>query len=650
MIATAHSEPGLIDKKKTRSRSSLRSMSTSTVTVAPSSSTPVPIHRNSLAPNSPPPPMPSAPASPLLSSRRSSAQTGGSESPPKSLSAQSSRTTLKNEYKRNADFHALFRSVPESDRLLNDYGCALQKEILLQGRMYISEDHICFNAKIFGWVTNLVVAFAEITDIEKRTTAIFIPNAIQISTAQAKYFFASFLSRDQAYEQIVRLWKLHGGGSSDGNASSLTMVANAPNENEDEDRLSLSSGDDSYDSQSTISEDVQPNDLDDTLKSSSAAFLKPPIATAPMPHPTDPAQVNVVTECKCITEHYTQTVMDQVYTGTLDSIYKLLCHSPFLQGFLTDVEKNTDVQIGAWDGDMTRQITYTKRLTGSIGPRQTKCVLRERVHHLDPDRSITLDTTTQTPDVPSGSNFCVRTRICLTRAGHGQVRVLVTVNVDFSKSSWLKSTIERASIDGQTNYYKALDLAVRDHMQIGTKEVKPHGEHLKKQHRRKRRSRQQHHRRTLSHHEQERRTKSAYDAFLETFSAGAAAGAQWVLDNSRSGPSTGQITAVCMLLMVCINLFMAVKLANVTHELKQVDGVTATSRNYAHPTSKLAAEPTYDDASWDQQSDLLWRRLEAAEGSTSQRIHELEQMIRHAGSTASQLSHSAQRQREQQHQ
>lgn len=36
-----------------------------------------------------------------------------------------------------------------------DFGCALQKEILLQGRIYISENHICFNANIFGWVTNV---------------------------------------------------------------------------------------------------------------------------------------------------------------------------------------------------------------------------------------------------------------------------------------------------------------------------------------------------------------------------------------------------------------------------------------------------------------------------------------------------------------
>lgn len=57
--------------------------------------------------------------------------------------------------KRNQDFHALFRSVPEEDNLIEDFGCALQKEILLQGRIYISESYLCFNANIFGWVTNV---------------------------------------------------------------------------------------------------------------------------------------------------------------------------------------------------------------------------------------------------------------------------------------------------------------------------------------------------------------------------------------------------------------------------------------------------------------------------------------------------------------
>ena len=74
--------------------------------------------------------------------------------------------------KRNADFHELFPSIPEgdyliegrsaivfhrryADKFLADYGCALQREILIQGRIYISENHICFHANIFGWITDV---------------------------------------------------------------------------------------------------------------------------------------------------------------------------------------------------------------------------------------------------------------------------------------------------------------------------------------------------------------------------------------------------------------------------------------------------------------------------------------------------------------
>lgn len=57
--------------------------------------------------------------------------------------------------KRTADFHALFPTVPEGDYLIDDYGCALQREILIQGRLYISENHLCFHANIFGWTTDV---------------------------------------------------------------------------------------------------------------------------------------------------------------------------------------------------------------------------------------------------------------------------------------------------------------------------------------------------------------------------------------------------------------------------------------------------------------------------------------------------------------
>ncbi|KAI9317569.1 GRAM domain-containing protein, partial [Dichotomocladium elegans] len=117
--------------------------------------------------------------------------------------------------KRNHEFHQLFRNVPESDRLIagNDnlflgYKCALQKDILVQGQLYITEHSLCFNANIFGWVTHIVIPFADITCIEKRMTAMIIPNGIQISTPHMKHVFASFLSRDVAFSRMEAMWRM----------------------------------------------------------------------------------------------------------------------------------------------------------------------------------------------------------------------------------------------------------------------------------------------------------------------------------------------------------------------------------------------------------------------------------------------------------
>ncbi|OAD73499.1 hypothetical protein PHYBLDRAFT_181561 [Phycomyces blakesleeanus NRRL 1555(-)] len=111
--------------------------------------------------------------------------------------------------KANRDFHTLFRSVPSTDRLVDIYKCAIHKDILNQGHLYVSEHHVCFKSNIFGWVTTLVLAFTEITAIEKRMTARIIPNGLTISTVGADHVFASLLFRDETYELLIKLWKLH---------------------------------------------------------------------------------------------------------------------------------------------------------------------------------------------------------------------------------------------------------------------------------------------------------------------------------------------------------------------------------------------------------------------------------------------------------
>ncbi|EGG11635.1 uncharacterized protein MELLADRAFT_46844, partial [Melampsora larici-populina 98AG31] len=110
--------------------------------------------------------------------------------------------------KRNFDFHSIFKAIPQDDYLIEDYGCALQRDILVQGRLYISEQHLCFNANIFGWVTTLVLPFSDVVSIEKKMTALIIPNAIQVMTMQSRHTFASFISRDVTYDLMNNIWRI----------------------------------------------------------------------------------------------------------------------------------------------------------------------------------------------------------------------------------------------------------------------------------------------------------------------------------------------------------------------------------------------------------------------------------------------------------
>lgn len=123
-----------------------------------------------------------------------------------------------------------------------DYSCALQKDILVHGRLYITQNWICFYANIFRWETMVnniskrilclstlyifgglfililfsffYISFIQLTircdnikAITKEKTARVIPNAVQILTENEKYFFTSFASRDKAFLMLFRVWQ-----------------------------------------------------------------------------------------------------------------------------------------------------------------------------------------------------------------------------------------------------------------------------------------------------------------------------------------------------------------------------------------------------------------------------------------------------------
>ncbi|GJE89647.1 GRAM domain-containing protein [Phanerochaete sordida] len=340
--------------------------------------------------------------------------------------------------RRNQEFHEMFPAVPEGDYLIEDYGCALQREILIQGRLYISENHICFHANLFGWVTDVTIPMYDVVALDKRMTAFVIPNAIQVTTRGAKYTFTSFLSRDTTFDVIFNVWRL---ARPDDSASQIVSA-----------RGSLEDGAGSQEG------------------ANGAVNGKK-------------ARPNKVTVCGCGRngQHYSETAMETVFPGTPEKIYNLMFTSGFIKEFMRDGQKLMDIQISDWEplpGNptlLTRNMSYIKPLTASLGPRQTKCELRDEMAFCDFDDYISMVTTTRTPEVPSGGVFSVKTRTCLMWASSVSTKVIITTQVEWTGRSFIKGIVEKSALDGQKTYHVDLEKAMRDYIHRHQSEFIPEG-------------------------------------------------------------------------------------------------------------------------------------------------------------------------------
>ncbi|GAA5976150.1 hypothetical protein JCM10908_005399 [Rhodotorula pacifica] len=397
--------------------------------------------------------------------------------------------------KRNADFHALFKHIPDDDYLIEDYGCALQREILIQGRLYISEHHLSFNANIFGWVTSLTIPFSEVVSIEKRMTAYVIPNAIQITTLHARHIFASFLSRDTTYDLIGNIWRMvH---------PVVPMSAALPDSMSNATHCHIDSDEEGMDPDQTTERVVNASGVetgaggerrmrdrakrklfsgrrrggtDATDKSASSAVSNGETRGATeAPHTEkesangSPApQLHAPTVDTCPTlRNLKEVCLDTVFPGKPEKIYNLMFTSGFMKNFWAENQRLMEIQIGDWAPQssgshlLARSMSYIKPLNGSIGPKQTKCLITDESAHVDFDDFVCVITTTRTPDVPSGSAFAVKTRTSMTWGKGNKCRVVVTTGVEWSKSSFIKGIIEKSAIDGQKQYHSDLEKAMR---------------------------------------------------------------------------------------------------------------------------------------------------------------------------------------------
>ncbi|KAM8872407.1 GRAM domain-containing protein 2B-like isoform 1-T1 [Synchiropus picturatus] len=104
--------------------------------------------------------------------------------------------------KANAHFHKLFKEVCRDEPLRQSYTCALQKDMLYQGKMFVSDSWICFHSKVFGRDTKISIPVTAVTFIKKTKTALLVPNALVVETSNEQHVFVSFLSRNATFKLL----------------------------------------------------------------------------------------------------------------------------------------------------------------------------------------------------------------------------------------------------------------------------------------------------------------------------------------------------------------------------------------------------------------------------------------------------------------
>ncbi|XP_074162915.1 protein Aster-A isoform X2 [Sminthopsis crassicaudata] len=463
----------------------------------------------------------------------SSSEKGGGASSPGTQSL-SSRNFIRNSKKmqswysmlsptykqRNEDFRKLFSKLPEAERLIVDYSCALQRDILLQGRLYLSENWICFYSNIFRWETTISIQLKEVTCLKKEKTAKLIPNAIQICTESEKHFFTSFGARDRCFLLIFRLWQnalldktlsprelwhlvhqcygselgltsededyvcplqqLNGLGSPDlsrepsPTASRRTQLTPCPSQ-------ASSDGDNAGEEDKERQTDSQP-DASSSQTVTPVTEPPPPEMPPDSPAPLTPLDLLPSEEMLTDTSNSSSSATEEadltsflpdlsgrllincVFHMGADRLQQMLfSDSPFLQGFLQQ-RKFTDVTFTPWSGEskchQSRVLSYTIPISNPLGPKSAAVVETQTLFRRSPQGGgCVVDSEVLTQGIPYQDYFYTAHRYCILSLARNKTRLRVSSEIRYRKQPWslVKSLIEKNSWSGIEDYFHHLE-------------------------------------------------------------------------------------------------------------------------------------------------------------------------------------------------
>lgn len=467
-----------------------------------SSTNPAAVAASSLASSSSSPPLPAEAIS----------SSDGTAAMARSVSSTSLSSAQVDGEDRNAYFRQLFH-LPESEQVLEDFHCAYYKrnKILTQGRMYLSQNHVAFYSSIFSKKVSLVIPFRDIVSIDKKTTVLIVPNAIEIvsrssvlvepadqsrdsiiassSRGNDIHFFGSFMFRDQAYNILREIWKLH-----QYKIRKQQRLLRHQQQQKHRQRGDRSSGDSVVHRRSAVGEDDTDNDLDDEddiYESGSEDDIDDDEEEeeeerggiedvvdwcVDEDNITDPSELSTadpffpIDKCK---------PRDVVPGEVINLPLRTLCnlwmadHSTMERDY-HDKRGDTEFQITKWRKDesgvgMLREANFISPVKHKIGPKQTRVVVHQRMVLFKGRKRLINEQSMRSLDVPYGDSFRILGSIELTERDSNSTAMRLRIGVHFVKSTMLRWQIESAvfkeASESYTFYFNMAKQRALDYIQ-----------------------------------------------------------------------------------------------------------------------------------------------------------------------------------------
>ncbi|XP_004036125.1 protein Aster-C isoform X1 [Gorilla gorilla gorilla] len=420
---------------------------------------------------------------------------------------------------RNEEYRRQFTHLPDTERLIADYACALQRDILLQGRLYLSENWLCFYSNIFRWETTISIALKNITFMTKEKTARLIPNAIQIVTESEKFFFTSFGARDRSYLSIFRLWQnvlldksltrqefwqllQQNYGTELGlNAEEMENLSlsiedvqprspgrsSLDDSGERDEKLSKSisftsesisrvSETESFDGNSSkggLGKEESQNEKQ--TKKSLLPTLEKKLTRVPSKSldlnkneylSLDKSSTSDSVDEENVPEKdlHGRLFINRIFHISADRMFELLfTSSRFMQKFASS-RNIIDVVSTPWTaelgGDQLRTMTYTIVLNSPLTGKCTAATEKQTLYKESREaRFYLVDSEVLTHDVPYHDYFYTVNRYCIIRSSKQKCRLRVSTDLKYRKQPWglVKSLIEKNSWSSLEDYFKQLE-------------------------------------------------------------------------------------------------------------------------------------------------------------------------------------------------